>query len=420
MRKKPIMIPHRALVLIAIVVLPLGGLAQSTGWMAQPEAVARASKQQPGFNYDEQRVPAYTLPNVLGSKSTVRTPDEWRTRRSELLALFRDTVYGRSPGKPDHLEFTTLEENPGAMEGQATLRRVAIISRQAGRTHQFELMLFLPNGRESAAPMFLFINNRAESNTDPTRKQQSGFWPAEQVVARGYGIAALQYGQLAPDNKDRYRDGVIALFEGAEGPRPPHAWGAIAAWAWGASRAMDYFESNRRVDATRVAIVGHSRGGKAALWTGAEDERFSLVVSNESGEGGAALSRRGFGETVARINTSFPHWFTDTYKTFNGREADLPIDQHMLLALAAPRALYVASADEDLWSDPRGEFLSLAAASPVFALWGDEPIRAEHMPPLDTPLVVGRRGYHVRRGGHNLTPYDWDRFMDFADRQWRR
>jgi hypothetical protein len=183
---------------------------------------------------------------------------------------------------------------------------------------------------------------------------------------------------------------------------------------------MDYFETDPRVDKAHVAVVGHSRGGKAALWAGAEDERFAMVVSNDSGESGAALSRRNFGETIERINTSFPHWFTAAYKTFNGRAAELPIDQHMLLALVAPRALYVASADEDLWADPRGEFLSLAATSPVFAFWGDAPIRDSDMPAIDTPLVVGRRGYHIRTGGHNLTPYDWDRYADFADRVWKR
>ena len=182
---------------------------------------------------------------------------------------------------------------------------------------------------------------------------------------------------------------------------------------------MDYFETDRRVDAKRVALVGHSRGGKAALWAGAEDERFAITIANESGEGGAALTRRVFGETLARITTSFPHWFADRYKDFAARVDALPIDQHMLLSLIAPRALYVASADEDLWADPRGEFLSQVHASPVFALWGDPPMRADEMPPLNRPLIVGRRGYHVRDGVHNLTPYDWDRFTDFADSLWK-
>jgi hypothetical protein len=396
-------------------------LAQGGGWRARPELAARLATQRPDTNYDEARVKPFTLPDLLASSTgPIETPAQWATRREAILELFRDNVYGRSPGPPQQLAFNVTEENPRALAGAATLRRVAIVSQQAGRTHQFELTLFLPN-RPGPAPVFLLINNRPASNTDPTRQETSGFWPAEQLIGRGYGIAAIQYGQLAPDDKDTFRNGVIALFDGAAGAaKPAHTWGALAAWGWGASRVMDYLAREPRVDAARVALVGHSRGGKAALWAGAEDPRFTLVVSNESGEGGAALSRRWYGETVERINTAFPHWFTATYKTFNGREAALPVDQHMLLAAIAPRALYVASADEDLWADPRGEFLSLAASSPAFALFGDAPIAADAMPPLDTPLVIGRRGYHVRTGGHDLTPYDWSRFADFADRVWKK
>jgi acetyl esterase/lipase len=211
------------------------------------------------------------------------------------------------------------------------------------------------------------------------------------------------------------------MFEGdVHEARPGNAWGALAAWAWGASRAMDYLETNPRVDKSRVAVLGHSRGGKAALWAGAEDERFAIVISNESGEGGAALSRRDFGETLARITESFPHWFAANYRRFAGRPQDLPVDQHMLVALSAPRAVYVASADGDLWSDPRGEFLSQVHASPVVALWGDKPIAPGDMPPLDRALIAGRRGYHVRTGIHNLTPYDWQRFIDFGESLARR
>ena len=414
MKRKPL--------LAAVVILaPVAIAAQARGWQARPEAVAQAAKQQPGFNYDESQVGPYTLPDPLAHNGKkVTSALSWAARRAEILDLFRTNVYGRSPGKPEHVAFSVIEENPKAMDGAATLRRIAISSRQGGRSHRFELTLFLPNKRSGAAPVFLLINNRPPSNTDPTRKEKSGFWPAEQIIARGYGIAAFHYAELAPDDAKTFRDGVIKFFDEGMGGTSSYTWSALAAWGWGASRAMDYFATDPRVDKTHVAVVGHSRGGKAALWAGAEDERFAMVVSNDSGEGGAALSRRNFGETIERINTSFPHWFTATYKRFNGRPAELPVDQHLLLALIAPRALYVASADEDLWADPRGEFLSLAATSPVFAFWGDAPIRDGDMPAVDAPLIVGRRGYHIRTGGHNLTPYDWDRYADFADRVWKR
>jgi hypothetical protein len=403
----------------ALLGLPAVVLAQSGGWRANPDLVTRLTAQRPDTNYDEAKVRPYTLPDpLMAGTRRVRTQQEWPARRAAILELFRDTVYGRSPGRPTHVAFSVVEENPRAMGGAATLRRVNIVSLHDERSHPFELTLFLPN-TPTPAPVFLFINNRQAALTDPSRTETSGFWPAEQMIARGYGMATFQYGALAPDDKDTFRTGVMRLFEGPAGT-PRYTWGALAAWGWGASRAMDYLVRDARVDASRVALVGHSRGGKAALWAGAEDPRFTLVVSNESGEGGAALSRRGYGETVARINTAFPHWFTAAYQSFNGREADLPVDQHMLLSLIAPRALYVASADEDLWADPRGEFLSLVESSPVYALFGDAPIVQDAMPALETPLIVGRRGYHVRKGEHDLTPYDWDRFADFADRVWKR
>ena len=410
-----------------VLAVGLSGLLAQAGWQADSKVIARENARLKGFNYDESRIASYDLPDVLlGAKGRVTSAETWSGRREEVLELFRQHVYGRSPGKPEGLRFETVRRDERAMDGAATLEQVAIVSTHQKREHRFGLTLFLPTpgspsglrraGADGRVPVFLLLNNRPVTNADPTRIEKSGFWPAEQVIARGYGIAALQVAELAPDNNERFRDGIIRLFEGTtDGPRPGDAWAALAAWAWGASRAVDYFETNPRIDARRIAVVGHSRGGKAALWAGAEDPRFAVVVSNESGESGAALSRRDYGETIARITTSFPYWFASNYKAFAGKAAALPVDQHMLLALIAPRALYVASADEDLWSDPRGEFLSLAHTSPVFALWGDAAIAPDAMPALEQPLISGRRGYHIRRGAHDLTPYDWDRFVDFVD-----
>lgn len=413
--------PTSATILLLIGASAAAAGAQSTGWTANPDVVKKtsAAQGQAEFNYQESRVRTYTLPDPLNVNGVVvKTRDQWPARRAAILELFREHVYGRRPGTPDLLRFEVVEHQPKAMDGAATLKRIAIVSEHQRRQHRFELILFLPNARVGAVPMFLLLNNRPVSNTDPTRAERSPFWPAEEMIARGYGIAALQVGDLAPDNAAQFTEGVIRLFEGdaAAGSRADDAWAALAAWGWGASRALDYFETDPQVDARRVAVVGHSRGGKAALWAGAEDDRFALVVSNGSGEGGAALARRNFGETTTRINTAFPFWFNANYKRFNGRETEMPVDQHMLLALVAPRALYVASADQDLWADPRGEFLALAHSSPVYALFGEPAIATDAMPAIDTPLIVGRRGYHVRTGGHNLTPYDWAQFATLADR----
>jgi hypothetical protein len=405
-------------VLILLWLGSAGAVAQgpSPGWTASREAITSATEGQPGFNYEESRVVPYVLPELLTRAVAGETPVEtWRKRRQDLVELFREHVYGRRPPGPDALRFEVLESAAGAMNGAASLRRVAVVSTHEGREHRFEIVLFLPAGRPGPVPLFLLLNNRPVTNTDPSRSQQSPFWPAEALVGRGYGIAALQVGALAPDDPDRVREGVIRLFEGDDSARTGDAAGALAIWSWGASRALDYFETTNDVDSSRIAVVGHSRGGKAALWAGAEDERFAMVVSNDSGEGGAALARRTFGETTRRITSAFPHWFAGNYRQFADREAELPIDQHMLLALIAPRALYVASADRDLWADPRGEFLALAHSSPAYALFGERPIDPQAMPPLNTPLVDGPRGYHIREGAHDLTLYDWERFADFAD-----
>jgi hypothetical protein len=245
------------------------------------------------------------------------------------------------------------------------------------------------------------------------RASQSDRWQVDTLIAHGYGLATAWYQDLEPDRADGWRSGIRTTL--AE-PLGIHAseWGALAVWGWGLSRILDWLETEPRAAADKVIATGHSRLGKAALWGAANDLRFAIVVSNESGEGGAALSRRNFGETVQRINTSFPHWFIEAYKSYNGAPERLPIDQHMLLALIAPRPLYVASAAEDLWADPTGEYLSAWHAGPAYALYDKTGLPSATPPDINEPRGATVR-YHRRMGKHDVTLYDWQQYIAFSD-----
>ncbi len=394
---------------------------KQTMWTPDPKVLAELSDKKTAWVYRESDVPEFRLPDALlcADGKRVESAGAWEERRRpETLALFERHVYGKSP-RPESVKFEVLETDARSLDGAATRRKVRITSFAGGRSFAFEASVVVPNNAPGPVPAFLFINNRDPADADAASTKPSDFWPVSEMIRRGYAAATFHTADVDPDadGPEARAAGVRSALAGP-GREGRDAWGSLAAWAWGAGRLLDYLETVPAVNAKHVAVIGHSRGGKAALWAGAADARFALVVSNDSGCGGAALSRRRFGETVEIINKKFPYWFCGNFTGYNGREDQLPVDQHQLLAMIAPRPLYVASADEDLWADPRGEFLSLVHAGEVYRLYG-QPELFEPMPPLNTPVIRGRVAYHIRSGKHDLTLRDWNWYMDFADRQWK-
>lgn len=412
--------------------------------------ISNTHAQPEGFNYDEATVPAYTLPDPLTTLdgASITTASEWsKQRRPEILSLFEDHVYGRTPSADIDVRFELRESDDQAYGGRATRKQVRAHFAARGHRTVMDMLIYLPNNAAGPAPLVIGLNfngnhtvtndpavpvnegwMRAVKNagivnhrsTEAARGTSAKRWAIEAALDRGYGIATIYCGDIDPDFDDGFQNGIHPLFYRNGQTRPKiNEWGTVGAWAWGLSRAMDYFETDEKINATQVAVIGHSRLGKASLWAGATDERFAIVISNNSGCGGAALARRHFGETVQRINTSFPHWFNDAHQSYNENESALPVDQHMLIALMAPRPVYIASATVDVWADPRGEFLAGKHAEPVYALFGKTGLEANEQPAPDHP-VGDSIGYHIRTGKHNVTAYDWTQYLDFADRHFAR
>jgi hypothetical protein len=358
--------------------------------------------------------------------------------------------------------YETITKNPNALRGKATAWQVRFTFSSENETREAILLLYIPNKRKGKVPVFVGYNyNGNHSITHditvlypPTlhlvkelgspeweRGNQTRRWPLEMIIDRGYAIATMCYHDIFPDNPRMKGRSVIPLFtvysanntaanEGTglsstgttghdSNQSASDEWQAISAWAWGSSRIVDYLETREEIDSDKIAIMGHSRQGKAALWAGAQDERFKVVISNNSGCGGAALFRREFGETIDIINNAFPHWFCGNFKKYNKREPSLPVDQHQLIALIVPRKAYVASAEEDQWADPKGEFLAAYHAGPVYRLYGLSAIDSETMPELHAP-IMGDIGYHIRAGKHDVTDYDWKQYLDFADKHFKK
>jgi hypothetical protein len=373
--------------------------------------------------YDEAAIAPYTLPPLPD-----RRLKAWQRQRPALRARLAQEMYGRAPAvEPQQRE--TVRRPIDLIPGQVRAEEIELVLQHGGRALYYRLLLCLPVDTSGGpVPVFLglnFFGNQsvhphpdialpsgwtydrpaqglvAHRATEASRGVRSSRWPLEAIVAAGFGLATVYAGDFDPDWDDGFANGVHGLMGS---PADSSSWGTVAGWAWGLSRVVDYLETRPEVDAGRIAVIGHSRLGKAALWAGAHDARFALVVSNNSGCGGAALSRRRIGERLIHLNTRFPHWFCPRFHTYNEAEDRLPIDQHQVLALVAPRPLYIASASEDRWADPAGEAQALEAAATVYALYQEK----------DAPPLRDRLGYHLRPGGHDLTAYDWARYLAFA------
>ena len=395
-------------------------------------AVALLGGETAATNYDESKVGVYTLPDPLVSNdgTPVRSAQDWTTRRrAEILALFAANVYGHGPAAPASLRYKVLEPDEHALGGKAIRRQVTIwFSPDKDAPHE-DLLIYLPAGAKKRAPLILSLNFTGNHTVidDPgirlpmvwdekthERRQapessrgSSNQFQVEETLARGYGFATIYYQDIEPDFSGGAQYGIRPLFPTAD-------WGVIGAWAYGLSRAMDYLENDPDVDAHRVAVMGHSRLGKTALWAGALDQRFAMVLSSCSGEGGASLSRRNYGETIADLVRVFPYWFTPSYQKYANHVDQLPVDMHELIALIAPRPVYITGAEQDQWADPRGEFLACVAAGPVFRLLDASDLGTDQMPSLNHP-ILHTIGFHYRTGKHEVTAYDWEQFLNFAD-----
>lgn len=394
-------------------------------------------------NYDESTVPSFEVPDPLttfkGKK--INSVKKWeKVRRPELLHFFENNVYGNIPTTLGIDSYAILEQDNNAINGKAKRKQVELTFNKNGKILKYTILLYLPKNI-AKSPIFLgynFYGNHtitedkavlissawARNNeafgianntlTEESRGKRTNRWAVEKILDAGYGLATIYYGEVDPDKND-FSDGVHSLLYAKNQEQPkPDEWGSIAAWSWGMARALDYFEKDADIDASKVIAFGHSRLGKTSLWAGATDKRFAAVISNDSGCGGAAMSKRKFGETVGRINTAFPHWFCDNFNQYSDNEEALPVDQHQLLALIAPRPLYVASAEEDQWADPRGEFLAAHYASSVYNLYGKKGIETMKMPKVNEP-IHNTVSYHIRTGKHDVTDYDWENYIKWAN-----
>lgn len=380
---------------------------------------------------DESKVPPYVLPPVLVSENgkAITTPEEWfRIRRPEILALFGNLVYGTvpAPAEPIRTTFEVVKRDDRFLDGTAVRKDVRIRFENSRGTAELYVLVFHPAGATQPSPAILLhsFSNTRDTGHDPDPNRpghlRTGI-PLAEILKSGFGFVVVHQGDLVRHNEVEFLKGVHPLFypKGQSFPKASE-WGVISTVAWGGSRTMDYLQTDPDIDARRVAIMGHSKMGKATLWTAAQDERFALAISSQSGCAGAALWRRKYGETLEKMVTRFPYWLCRNAAKFANNEDDLPVDQHMLLACIAPRPVYVHSGVEDRWADPLGEYLSAYHASEVYRLLGKKGLDSATPPLVGTTLVTSDVGYHNRPGGHSIEPFDWTTFLAFATHHLQR
>lgn len=361
-------------------------------------------------------------------------------RRPEILDLFRTHLFGFSPGRPKNMTFEVFDEDRNALNGKAIRKQVCIDITSNNKTARIEMLIYLPSKAEKPVPVFITMNPSGNQTVHPdpaialpkteiTRERytppednrgiKTNMYPVEAILERGYGFATAYVGDVDPDKHDNFQNGMHPLFD-PPGKRPTDAWGTIAAWSWGMSRMIDYCETDNDIDHTKLATVGHSRRGKASLWCGAQDTRVALTCVNDSCVGGSSLNRvKGGNNTFKLLNNYAPHWFCENNRQYIDRDDEIPVDQHMLVASVAPRPLYVASAERDRFASPIRDFLACVYANPAYELYGLKGITADKLPRVNMPVQGGFIGYHIREGKHGLTLYDWNNYMDFADKHWK-
>lgn len=410
----------------------LGAAALGAAEPAPPAAASYRAR-----NFDEAKVAPYTLPDplVLQNGQPVRDADTWfKQRRGELIRFYEDELLGHVPERAPKVVWTVAETEAGALAGKA-LRKLVVGKVGEGPSAQtVKMNLYLPADARGPVPVILHLTFFSDSARVPTEEENVAAkrpsWtrptelaPAPELIARGYGYAVLRYTDFQPDVPTSATGGVMAMSYAPGQTKPaPDEWGALGVWAWGASRALDYLVTDRGVDAQRVALAGFSRLGKTALWAGARDTRFAAIFAACSGEMGAALSRRDYGETIDDMAVRLPWWFAGNFQKYPGHWDQLQVDGHTLIALNAPRPVFLTTGTLDSGADPLGQFLGAVAAGPVYRLLGKSDMGITQMPATETPVITGSIGFYYHTGPHIVLPVEWKVFLDFLDRQlkWAR